>query len=110
MATERKLPEVGEEIHLPGPSAQPLMVALSSTVALIGVTQSTPIIFIVGITFLLITLFQWIRDAIVEFKALPDHHGDHGHGDDHRHNATTNEVEATPDSATAPGNTSAEAH
>lgn len=81
MATERKLPEVGEEIHLPGPSSQPLQVALSSTVALIGVTQETPVICIVGLVWLGITLFTWIRDAIAEFKALPDHHGDHGHGD-----------------------------
>jgi hypothetical protein len=101
MATERKLPEVGEEIHLPGPSAQPLMVAVSSTVALIGVTQDTPVIFIVGITFLLITLYQWIRDAVIEFKALPDHH---------RHQATTHEVEPTPAAATETGAASTDAH
>lgn len=81
MATERQLPPIGEEIHLPGLSAQPLMVAVTSTIALLGVTISTPVVFIIGITGLLITLFLWIRDAVVEFKALPDHH-DHGH-DDH---------------------------
>ncbi len=83
MATERQLPPVGEEIHLPGLSAQPLMVAVTSTIALLGVTISTPVVFIVGMTGLLITLFLWIRDAVAEFKALPDHH-DHGH-DDHGH-------------------------
>jgi hypothetical protein len=80
MATERKLPEVGEEIHLPGPSAQPLMLALGTTIALLGLTQTNPIFFIIGITIFVITLFLWIRDAVAEFKALPDHHG---HGDDH---------------------------
>jgi hypothetical protein len=86
MATERKLPEVGEEIHLPGPSAQPLMLAVGSTIALLGVTQPKPIFFIVGIAIVIITLFKWIRDAIAEFKALPDSHGDHGHAD-HGHAA-----------------------
>jgi len=79
MATERKLPEVGEEIHLPGPSAQPLLFAVGSTIMLLGVTQPHPEFFIVGAVVLVITLFRWIRDAIAEFKALPESHGDHGH-------------------------------
>ena len=83
MATERKLPPIGEEIHLPGPSAQPLMTAVTFTIMLIGVTQPSPVFFIVGAVGLAITLFQWIRDARREFKALPDHH-DHGH-DGHAH-------------------------
>lgn len=89
MATERKLPEVGEEIHLPGPSAQPLMTALSFTLMLIGVTSfpglgnGVPVLFIIGLVWFSITLYAWIRDARAEFKALPDHHGDHGHGDEH---------------------------
>lgn len=84
MATERQLPPIGEEIHLPGPSAQPLLVALTSTIALLGVTIDTPVFFIIGMVGLLITLYTWIRDARREFKALPDHHH---HGDDHGHHA-----------------------
>lgn len=86
MATERKLPEVGEEIHLPGPSAQPLMIAVSFTIMLIGVTsfpgigEGIPVMFIIGAVWFTIVLFQWIRDARAEFAALPDHHGDHAHG------------------------------
>ncbi|MBJ7470184.1 MAG: hypothetical protein JHD16_02740 [Solirubrobacteraceae bacterium] len=83
MATERQLPPIGEEIHLPGLSAQPLLVAVFTTIALLGVTIDTPVFFIIGIVGLLITLYAWIRDAVAEFKALPDHH-DHGH-DDHGH-------------------------
>lgn len=102
MATERKLPEVGEEIHLPGPSAQPLMTAVGFTIMLIGVTQGPPVMFIVGLAILLITLYQWIRDAIAEFKALPDSHGDHAH-DDHGHDAEDHgHIEKTPTTATAP--------
>ncbi len=94
MATERKLPPVGEEIHLPGLSAQPLMVAVTSTIALLGVTMATPVFFIIGITGLLITLYLWIRDAVVEFKALPEHH-DHGH-DDHGHDGHAEPAAAAP--------------
>ena len=82
MATERQIPEVGEEIHLPGPSAQPLLLAVGTTIMLLGVTQPKPIFFIIGFVVFSLTLFAWIRDAVIEFKALPDHHGEHGH-DDH---------------------------
>lgn len=82
MSTQRQLPPIGEEIHLPGPSAQPLLVAATSTIALLGVTIDTPVFFIIGIVGLLITLYTWIRDARREFKALPDHHH---HGEDHGH-------------------------
>jgi xanthosine utilization system XapX-like protein len=98
MATERQLPPVGEEIHLPGPSAQPLLVAVFTTIALIGVTQPAPYVFIIGMVGLLITLYAWIRDAIAEFKALPDHH-DHGH-DDHGHDEPASHEEAVPAKAT----------
>lgn len=103
MATERQLPPVGEEIHLPGPSAQPLMLAVGSTIALIGVTKDTPVIFIIGIAVVLITLFLWIRDAIAEYKATPDHHH---HGDEHHehpaaaHPATEHGDDSQPATAT----------
>ncbi|MFT4035031.1 MAG: hypothetical protein QM679_05595 [Patulibacter sp.] len=82
MATERQLPEVGEEIHLPGPSAQPLLVAVTTTIMLVGVTQPSPVFFLFGLITLLMVLYSWIRDARAEFKALPDHH-DHGDHDAH---------------------------
>ena len=80
MPQDRQLPEVGEEIHLPGPSAQPLLVAVTTTIAIIGLTQPSPVFTIFGVVTLLMVLYSWIRDARAEFKALPDHHG---HGDDH---------------------------
>ena len=79
MSTERQLPEVGEEIHLPGPSAQPLLVAVTTTIMLLGLTQPSPVFFIFGLVTLLMTLYAWIRDARREFKALPDHHGHDDH-------------------------------
>lgn len=91
-STDRKLPEVGEEIHLPGPSAQPLLVAVTTTIMLIGVTTGPKlalglsVFFWFGLITLLLVLAAWIRDARAEFKALPESHGhdhDHDHGDAH---------------------------
>jgi hypothetical protein len=81
-STDRQLPEVSEEIHLPGPSAQPLLVAATTTIMLIGVTQETPVFFVFGLVTLLMVLFAWVRDARAEFKALPDSHG-HDHDEHH---------------------------
>lgn len=85
MPSERQIPEVGEEIHLPGPSAQPLLVAITTTIFLLGLTKESPVFSIFGGVTLLLVLWSWIRDARAEFKALPDHHGheEHGHADDH---------------------------
>lgn len=91
MAMDRKLPPVGEEIHLPGPSAQPLLLALFSTIAIVGVTIATPVPFIIGAVGIVLVLFAWIRDAVAEFKALPDHHG---HGDEHHADAADGEPAA----------------
>lgn len=85
-STNRELPEVGEEIHLPGPSAQPLLVAVTTTIMLIGLTQETPVFFIFGAVTLAMVLFAWIRDARAEFKALPESH-DHHDEHDHAHEA-----------------------
>lgn len=84
-STDRQIPEVGEEIHLPGPSAQPLLVALTTTIMLLGLTKigsGIPVVFLFGLITLCIVLYAWIRDARAEFKALPDSH-DHGHDHDH---------------------------
>ncbi len=81
MATEREIPEVGEEIHLPGPSAQPLLLALFTTIAVVGITPNSPVYFIFGTVGALWVLALWIRDARAEYKALPEHH----HHDDEAH-------------------------
>jgi flagellar biosynthesis component FlhA len=83
-STDRQIPEVGEEIHLPGPSAQPLLVAVTTTIMLLGVTMDTPVFFLFGLVTLLWVLYLWIRDARAEFKALPE---SHGHHDEHHDEA-----------------------
>lgn len=76
MANERNLPEVGEEIHLPGLSAQPLVLTIGATVALVGLTTWWPML-VAGLIIVALTLIAWIRDARDEYKHLPEHSSHH---------------------------------
>ena len=71
---ERQVPPTGEEIHIPGPSAHPLVLTIGITLALLGVTLG-PLLWIPGVVLTLVVLFAWIRDARREYEALPlEHH------------------------------------
>ncbi|MGZ4271712.1 MAG: hypothetical protein ACXVFK_13130 [Solirubrobacteraceae bacterium] len=71
---DRDIPPAGEEIHLPGPSIQPVLLTFGITIALVGVTVS--IVFVViGAIITLATMAAWIRDARREYDELPlEHH------------------------------------
>ena len=75
-APERPVPPVGEEVHLPGGSLQPLALSVGLTLAIVGVTTSM-IMVIVGLLISAVALFGWIRDARREFDELPAEHGHH---------------------------------
>ncbi len=67
-------PPAGEEIHLPGPSIQPLLLCLGVTTALIGVTTSL-IVVVAGMLLFLGVLVAWLRGARRELRSLPlEHH------------------------------------
>jgi hypothetical protein len=70
---EGSAPPVGEEIHLPGPSLQPLLLTVGVTATLIGVTTALWLVIAGGIL-ALSTLIVWIRDARREFAHLPSEH------------------------------------
>lgn len=71
---EPDVPQVGEEIHLPGPSILPVLTAVGVTLALIGVT--TFIEFsVVGVILTVVCVTLWIKDTRREINELPlDHH------------------------------------
>jgi hypothetical protein len=72
---DRPVPPAGEDIHIPGPSAQPLLLAIGITIFLLGLTINW-ILLVVGGVLTLGVLALWIRDAVTEFEELPaDHHG-----------------------------------
>jgi hypothetical protein len=69
-----EVPPVGEEIHLPGSSILPLLLAVGITLALIGVTLS-PILVIAGGALSIGVIVRWVGDTRREIDDLPlDHH------------------------------------
>jgi hypothetical protein len=69
-----EVPPVGEEIHLPGPSIEPLLLAVAITVALVGVTTFFPFV-VAGVIVALWVTVRWIRGARNDIDELPlDHH------------------------------------
>jgi hypothetical protein len=68
------VPPAGEEIHLPGPSVQPLLLTVGITVALVGVTTYFPLV-IAGVILSVWVTIAWIRDARRDIDELPlEHH------------------------------------
>ena len=71
---DRPVPPSGEDIHIPGPSVQPMLLAVGITTTLLGVTISS-ILLVAGCLLTVGVLVAWIRDARHEFEELPaDHH------------------------------------
>jgi hypothetical protein len=77
MSRDPNIPPVGEEIHLPPGSIQPLLLTVGITIALVGITTSIWLVIFGGVL-LLWTLVRWISDARKEMAELPLHHdGEH---------------------------------
>jgi hypothetical protein len=73
-APTSEAPPVGEEIHLPGPSAVPLINAFGLALAVIGLALGIGIT-IVGLVIFLLSLIRWIRDTRRDIDELPRQHG-----------------------------------
>jgi hypothetical protein len=68
------VPPAGEEIHLPGPSVQPVLLAAAITMGLLGVTIFFPFV-IAGVLLALFVIVRWARDTRREIDELPlEHH------------------------------------
>ena len=69
-------PPVGEEIHMPAPSALPLINAAALAIAILALTLSW---WIVGVAFLvfLFTAVRWVRDVRRDISELPLDHSHH---------------------------------
>jgi hypothetical protein len=64
------VPPTGEEIHLPGPSMDPLLLTVGITMGLLGVTTSIWLV-IAGVLLSLIITVRWIRGARNDIDELP---------------------------------------
>jgi hypothetical protein len=70
MPLDPPTPPAGEEIHIPGPSLQPLLLTAAITLTLIGVTFGA-VLWVPGVILTLVVIGVWIRDARAEFDHLP---------------------------------------
>jgi uncharacterized membrane protein (DUF485 family) len=66
-------PPPTEEIHLPEPSYLPVVVALGTTLALVGIVL-TWVITAIGVAIALYALVKWIRLTREEMARLPLEH------------------------------------
>ncbi len=66
-------PPVGEEVHLPEPTILPLLVAVTVTIALVGVTLM-PLLTVVGTIATVWLVVRWIKDTRREIGELPLEH------------------------------------
>jgi hypothetical protein len=67
---EPELPPVGEEVHLPGPTILPVLMAVGITLALIGITTFIEMTVVGGILTLWCAV-RWIKDTRHEIDELP---------------------------------------
>ena len=70
---EKSPPPVGDRIHLPGPSVQPVLIALGLALALMGLIGLW-FLSIIGIVLLLFVVIRWIVEATREYRDLPAGH------------------------------------
>ncbi len=73
---DKPVPPAGEDIHLPGNSAQPLILTIGVTILLVGVTTNLWILA-TGLIITVGTVVAWIRDARREIEAFPIHDEHH---------------------------------
>ena len=69
-------PPAGEEIHLPGPTILPFVMAIGITFTVIG-TTITWLLSALGVVIFLVTLYMWIRDTRRDISELPEDHSAH---------------------------------
>jgi hypothetical protein len=71
-----RVPPVGEEVHMPEPSALPLVNAAALAVAIVSITLSWWLVAGAGLIFLG-TAIKWIRDVRRHIADLPLDHSSH---------------------------------
>jgi len=68
---DAEVPPAGEEIHLPGASLQPLLLAVGITLTLVGLTIGK-LLLVVGLVLTVWVTVRWIADTRRDMAALPE--------------------------------------
>jgi hypothetical protein len=64
------VPPVGEEVHLPGPSLLPILLAFGITVMIVGITLSLFLVVFGGVVSIVV-IARWILDTRHDIDELP---------------------------------------
>jgi hypothetical protein len=72
----RDVPPVGEEVHMPAPSALPLINAAALALAIVSITLSWYLVAF-GLIIFIATAIRWIRDVKRDIAELPLDHTHH---------------------------------
>jgi hypothetical protein len=73
---ETRVPPAGEDVHMPAPSALPLVNAAALAIAIVSITLSWWLVGAAGLVFLGTTI-KWVRDVRRDINELPlDHSRD----------------------------------
>ena len=75
-APQSNVAPVGESVHMPAPSALPLINAAALAVAIVSITISWWLVGAAGIIFIATTI-RWIRDVKRDINELPLEHSHH---------------------------------
>jgi hypothetical protein len=72
----KAVPPPGEAIHLPGPSYLPVIVALGTTIAIVGVVLNW-FVCAGGLAITLYAIVRWVIDTRRDIADLPLEHNSH---------------------------------
>jgi hypothetical protein len=75
-ADYREVPPVGEEVHMPAPSALPLINAAALALAIVSLTLNWWLVGF-GLIVFLATTIRWISDVRRDINDLPLDHSHH---------------------------------
>lgn len=65
--------QASEQVHLPGPSFLPVIVAAGITIALVGVVHNL-VIAAIGLIIAVGAIIRWVRETRAEIADLPLEH------------------------------------
>jgi hypothetical protein len=65
-----EIPPVGEEVHLPGPTVLPLLMAIGITLALVGITTFIELTVAGGLIIIACAVL-WIKETRADINELP---------------------------------------
>ena len=68
-----QVPPAGEEIHLPGPSLLPFLLAIGIAFSIVGITLGA-VFWVPGVILSIVVIVKWIGETRAEIEQLPLDH------------------------------------